>query len=139
MILDGAQIADAAIQGILSRIDQLAAKIGTTAVHIWGVYMAQARVEAIRDTAVAVVLLGATVFLATHVRGLFWQRYKKANEAGPYYDSGEGWAMGAVICGALAAMLVIPVLATFSAALGEWLNPQYWAFQHLTADLKNLF
>ena len=36
--------------------------------------------------------------------------------------------------GALIAALVISY-----GAIGELLNPQYWAFQHLMADLKNLF
>jgi len=133
MILDGAQVAETAVQGILSRIDQLAAKIGTTAVHIWDVYVAQARVEAIRSTALAVVLLGLAVFFATYVRGLFWQMHKRA------YDSGEGWAAGAIIFGIVGAALVIPALINLYVGFGEWLNPQYWAFQHLTADLKNLF
>jgi hypothetical protein len=133
MILDGAQVADAAVQGILSRIDQLAAKIGTTAAHVWQIYIAQARVEAIRDTGMAVLLLSLAIFLATYVRGLFWRRYKTANEVGLYIDSGQGWLSGVAL-----SLLATGALYIYS-AIPEWLNPQYWAFQHLTADLKNLF
>jgi hypothetical protein len=35
--------------------------------------------------------------------------------------------------------MVVGAFAVSYNALTEWLNPQYWAFQHLTADLKNLF
>lgn len=127
MILDGAQVADAAVQGILSRIDQLAAKIGTTAAHVWQIYIAQARVEAIRDTVMAVLLLSLAIFL------LFWLRYKTDNEVGLYKDSGQGWLSGVAL-----SLLATGALYIYS-AIPEWLNPQYWAFQHLTADLKNLF
>lgn len=127
MILDGAQVADAAVQGILSRIDQLAAKIGTTAAHVWQIYIAQARVEAIRDTGMAVLLLSLAIFL------LFWLRYKTDNEVGLYKDSGQGWLSGVAL-----SLLATGALYIYS-AIPEWLNPQYWAFQHLTADLKNLF
>ena len=45
----GAQVTDKAIDGILQRLDALAAKIGTTAAQLWQVYIAEARVETIRD------------------------------------------------------------------------------------------
>lgn len=134
MILDGAQVADAAVQGILSRIDQLAAKIGTTAAHVWQIYIAQARVEAIRDTGMAVLLLSLAIFLATYVRGLFWRRYKTANK-----DSEQGWFFGVALSLLATGALLFPFFAYIYSAIPEWLNPQYWAFQHLTADLKNLF
>ena len=139
MILDGAQVADAAVQGILSRIDQLAAKIGTTAAHVWQIYIAQARVEAIRDAGMAVLLLSLAIFLATYVRGLFWLRYKTANEVGLYKDSGHGWLFGVALSLLATGALLFPFFACIYSAIPEWLNPQYWAFQHLTADLKNLF
>ena len=63
MFIDGAQVADKAVDGILQRIDALAAKIGTTAAHIWDVYVQQARVEAIRDTFFVVLFLTASCLL----------------------------------------------------------------------------
>jgi hypothetical protein len=100
---------------------------------VWQIYIAQARVEAIRDTGMAVLLLSLAIFLATYVRGLFWRRYKTANEVGLYIDSGQGWLSGVAL-----SLLATGALYIYS-AIPEWLNPQYWAFQHLTADLKNLF
>jgi len=116
----GAQVANDAVQGILSRIDQLASKIGTTAAHVWDVYVGQARVEAIRDGVVgAILFLGSLLF--------FWVFFHCDDE-----DAKIGCFLVAVAAG-------IASLIWFYGSAGEWLNPQYWAFQHLTQDLKNLF
>lgn len=56
-MFDASTVANQAVQGVLQRIDALAAKIGTTAEHVWDIYVSQARVEAIRDTFTAVALL----------------------------------------------------------------------------------
>ena len=41
MILQsGAEVADKAVQGVLSRIDALAQKLGTTAAQVWNIYVA---------------------------------------------------------------------------------------------------
>ena len=64
MLIDGTQVADKAVDGILQRIDALSAKIGTTAAHVWDVYVQQARVEAIRDTVFVVILLIVSSLLA---------------------------------------------------------------------------
>ena len=77
MLIDGTQIADKAVDGILQRIDALAAKIGTTAQHIWDVYVAQARVEAIRDTLFVVLFLIVSSLLAYLSYRLFRYGIKK--------------------------------------------------------------
>lgn len=126
----GAQVADHTVQEILQRIDTLATKIGTTAAHIWDVYVQQARVEAIRDTAFAVIFGVLSVALAYLAFRLFKYGLKSDYDVWPY------------VCGSLSAIAaVVLFLASGSfgySSIGEWLNPQYWAFQHLMQDLKNL-
>jgi hypothetical protein len=135
----GAQVASGAVQDILSRIDQLdqlAAKLGTTAAHVWDIYVAQAKIEAIRDTGSGVVLLAISLFLGTYVRGILWKQYQTSEDEG--YD-GDGWLSGCVFTLSIAGFLIIPAICNFYDAIPEWLNPQYWAFQHITQNLKNLF
>ena len=132
MLIDGTQVADKAVDGILQRIDALAAKIGTTAAHVWDVYVQQARVEAIRDTVSVVLLLIVSAFLANLSYCLFRYGIREDNyDDWPYVTGG--------FAAAVSLALLIVLSSTCYGAIGEWLNPQYWAFQHLMADLKNVF
>jgi hypothetical protein len=141
----GAQVANQAVQGILSRIDQLAAKIGTTAAHVWEVYVGQSRVEGLCDCVVAVLLIGVASVFALNVKGL-WRRgveYKNSERVdrdgnGEIHDP-SGWYILSIIFGVASTILLLVSLSFVYSSIGELLNPQYWAFQHLTTDLKNLF
>jgi len=133
MFIDGTQVADKAVDGILQRIDALAAKIGTTAQHIWDVYVAQAKVEGVRDVMIVGIML--TMAIVTGI-GFKWFWFK-AKEADSDVEGFFGFMAGVCVI-----VFIVSVVLTFSfaySAVGEFLNPQYWAFQHLTADLKNLF
>ena len=132
MLIDGTQIADKAVDGILQRIDALSAKIGTTAAHVWDVYVQQARVEAIRDTVFVVILLIVSSLLAYLSYRLSRHGIKRDCYDDWPFITGTFAVIGSI--GALIAALVISY-----GAIGELLNPQYWAFQQLTKDLKNLF
>ena len=136
MFVDGAQVAHEAVQGILERVDALAAKIGTTAQRIWDVYVAQAKVEAIRDAVLSVILL---IVAALSVRLILFFG-KKFNDT-DYSEDGTVFGLGAAIVVLSAVIILCLVFSGVNAyaAIPEWFNPQYWAFQHLTADLKNLF
>lgn len=132
MFQTGAQVTDKAVDGILQRIDALSAKIGTTAAHMWDVYVQQARVEAIRDTVFVVLLLIVSYLLGYLSYRLFRHGIKRDNYDDWPFITGTFSVIGSV--GSLIAALVISY-----GAIGELLNPQYWAFQHLMADLRNLF
>ncbi len=132
MLIDGTQVADKAVDGILQRIDALSAKIGTTAAHVWDVYVQQARVEAIRDTVFVVILLIVSSLLAYLSYRLSRHGIKRDCYDDWPFITGTFAVIGSI--GALIAALVISY-----GAIGELLNPQYWAFQHLMADLRNLF
>ena len=132
MLIDGTQVADKAVDGILQRIDALSAKIGPTAAHVWDVYVQQARVEAIRDTVFVVILLIVSSLLAYLSYRLSRHGIKRDCYDDWPFITGTFAVIGSI--GALIAALVISY-----GAIGELLNPQYCAFQHLMADLKNLF
>lgn len=119
LLQTGAQVADQAVQGILSRIDALAAKLGTTAANVWNIYIAQAKVEAVRDS----VIGGILVLLSLLLFGTSFSVEDDDIKAGAFL-------VGLVVLGFS--------LMWWYSAIGEWINPSYWAFQHLTQDLKNL-
>jgi len=130
MFIDGAQVTDKAVDGILQRIDALSTKLGTTAAHIWDVYVWQARVEAIRDTVFIVLFLIVSSLFAYLSYRLFRHGIKIDCDDWPFV-TGTFALIGSV--GALIAALVI----TYG-VIGKLLNPQYWAFQHLMGDLGKL-
>ena len=128
----GAQVADSAIQGILSRIDILAQKLGTTAAYLWQTYLAQARVESIRDGIIA--FLGLVAVIASSI--CFPKAWKKVRES--EYGDDALYVFYGIVCGIGVITGLITFLSFGYSAIGEALNPSYWAFQHLTLDLKNL-
>ena len=105
MLQTGAQVTDKAVDGILQRIDALSAKIGTTAAHVWDVYVQQARVEAIRDTVFVVLLLIVSSLLAYLSYRLFCHGIKRDNYDDWFFIMGNFAVIGSV--GALIAALVI--------------------------------
>lgn len=118
---------DKAVDGVLQRIDVLAAKLGTTASHIWDVYVAQARVEAVRDIVMLVVF---GILLLWPGRLLMSFCYKKSED--------DDWGIGLFFTVVGLLVLLIAVLSCGYDAMGELMNPQYWAFQNLMHDIKGL-
>jgi predicted membrane channel-forming protein YqfA (hemolysin III family) len=108
----------------LKRLDALAAKLGTTGEHLWGVLLRQARIEAWSDLmlfvfALIVGCLSCFVFLKISER-----------------DDSNDFVPLAAICillaiGALAFVVELP-----GAILTEFLNPEYWALKHILAGVK---
>jgi len=106
---------------IMQRIDALAAKLGVTAQYIFSVYVAQAKVEAIRDAATSFgCLLGIVAMVFA------WKRLLKIEDLDVEIMSGAG--VSTAIAGALCAVFFC--IGLYS-AIGEWLNPQYWALDAL--------
>lgn len=159
----GAQVADKAVQEILSRIDQLAAKIGTTAAHVWDIYVAQGKITGYQDAGSALVflVLGVALLVVSYVitksivnaektrvdnlrktKSEYYENrasadfspYSKAMDVETDYST--LWI--AVPTGIIGLALLFSSFNYGSSAISEILNPQYWAFQHLMQDLKNL-
>lgn len=130
----GAQVAYETANGILQRIDALAAKLGTTAAQLWQVYLAQATVEALRDAALAVLLLSISTILGFKIIPFFWNKLSAAEKL---RHDGDGWGAAAIITAIVCIGLTTAAVCFLYASVGEFANPAYWAFQHLTADLRN--
>lgn len=124
----GAQVTQEAVQGILTRLDKLAEKIGTTAANVFNIYVAQAKVEAIRDLWFA-GLLGLGGVICGVCAYKLWKYGIKED---------DDFIGAAVFLAFVTLGLLSLSVCNVSDAIPEWFNPSYWAFQHLTQDLKNL-
>ena len=131
----GAEVTDKAIQGVLSRVDALAGKLGIAAQHLWEIYILQARVEALRDLLLAGVYIAISIVLIRIAIPKLLQAWNKERE----YDRHPAYIALSCVAGLVAAIFLCLSISYSYQAIGEWFNPQYWAFQHLTLDLKNLF
>lgn len=118
------QTADA----VLQRLDALAAKLGVTAQYVYGVYVQQARVEAVRDTIWFCLLLLVATALFVLARKLFQYGIKHRADEWPFFVGGVTGIGGAV--------LIMVALGYAYSAVGEWVNPQFWALDTLFRALK---
>lgn len=110
---------------VLQRLDALAAKLGVTAQYIYGVYVAQARVEAVRDSLFAVLgVFGVCVSIY-----LFRWAWRHDDT----HDSSMYVGMGSI---ALFVFSAATMLVSAYAAIGEWMNPQFWALDALFKAIK---
>ena len=126
-------------QELLTRLDALAAKIGTTVGHLWQVLITQARVEAIVAAArVALSLVGV-------VACCFWLlsmiRRGRSGEltCDHGYHEGEAYASAiveGVILVAVSLASVIMLLVNLAAFPTLLLNPEYWALQQIMGLLN---
>ncbi len=106
---------------ILKRIDLLAAKLGVTVDHLWGVLIRQARIDGIEWVA-----WGCLWFVLAAGLGV-WMRviYKREDGDGDTFITVALFATGFVLVG----------LFCLSNTLGLFLNPEYWALKQVTAML----
>jgi len=107
-------------------IEQLAAKLGTTADHVWAVLVRQAPIEAFTDL-FYVGLIAASFFA---VRAFWRIAYKK----GSSYD-GEIWIIPGVIAWGAWAIFSVIVLIVCAELPTLFLNPEYWALNRVLATV----
>ncbi len=106
---------------ILKRVDALAAKLGVTVDHLWGVLIRQARIDGIEWVAWGCFWL----ILATATGAVAKSIYKGKNDDGDKF----------LLCCGFALILVVFGLCCLSNTLGLFLNPEYWALKQVTAML----
>lgn len=116
---------------LLKRLDLLAAKLGTTAQYLWGVYVKQAQVEVVCSliTILICLLVCAGVAVALFkLRALPWtDSYGEPTVAG---------VLRGLLGGSIAAVAFTIIVCTVSGLPTLLLNPEYWALQQIVAALK---
>lgn len=120
---------------LLKRLDALSAKLGMGASKIWEFTVHQAYVEGCIDIVVLLCwyfLIGLPLALI----GLHaYRQWKTSNETLSYRD--PDWFIGMILFGG-GGLTVFSVASSsyISNILTCFLNPQYWAFQHILSQLK---
>lgn len=101
---------------ILKRLDALAAKLGTTAQHLWAVLVREARIEAYEYVAWATLWLVLGAVAAYRFRCCF----KSDDLGGP-----------AIFCAIVATLFFLIACGCLAGLPGMLLNPEYWALQQV--------
>jgi predicted membrane channel-forming protein YqfA (hemolysin III family) len=109
---------------LLKRLDALAAKLGTTGEHLWGVLLRQARIEAWSNLMLFVFAL-IVGCLSCFVISKVSKR-----------DDSDDFIPVSLICillaiGALAFVVELP-----GEILTKFLNPEYWALKQIVSGAK---
>ena len=120
-----------AMKELTPLLEKLAAKLGTTAEHLWGVLIKQAHIEGIT----AVCLIGLLIVL-TISWGFFiapklvrkWSFLKEKRRT-PYADDGEMYLVGTVVGSIAFSIAWIVTICSLSTILSCFYNPEYWALQ----------
>lgn len=107
----------------IALIRELAAKLGTTTEHLWGVLIAQARVEFLANS---VAYLMIPLFCA--IAFFFYKKDKESPEDRlgftPYF-----FPMAISVCFAVITLVV--GMIHFPMYLASILNPEYWALKQI--------
>lgn len=106
------------VNALLSRMDALAAKLGTTSGQIFEIYIQQARLAGWTDVGLAIFLLLGIIGCGYLVRKDF---------KGETDLDGVGIMIGVVVGGVMLASLLVVVCAIPT----EFLNPKFWALEEI--------
>lgn len=104
-------------------IEQLAAKLGTTAQFLWLVLIKQAKVEAIEDVCFVLLCIPCFWFYAKYT---LWCGKKCAKN-----EDEDIHMIGMVIFGIVCTIMFGFMLAALFEIPTMLLNPQYWALQQI--------
>jgi hypothetical protein len=107
-------------------VEELAAKLGTTAEHLWGVLVRQAPISGVCD---ALVIVAWIIGLAWALRLV---RSKTEKPKTGYAEWGEEGALLAwLVWGITAAFVMIVAGACFADIVASLVNPEYWALKQV--------
>ena len=115
---------------ILKRIDALAAKLGTTGEHIWGVLIRQTQVEIVSSIILAIVLVAHAIVL---FKLAVWLYGKAEGQSSYNY---EGWYVLMALSGCVSVILALVAIGTLAGLPTLVLNPEYWALQQVLGAVK---
>lgn len=117
-------------QQVMARVDELGAKLGVAADHIWAVLVRQAYAEAAMRTAFFVIAIIVTVLVYKLVRK-WWAFGMEGND-----DENFAACAGAVIAGVATTVVMAVATVRFVYAIGYAINPEYFAFQQIVSFVK---
>ena len=113
-------------------IEELAAKLGTTAEHLWGVLIKQAPISSICDI-LALFIFGMGLFLA----GKFINKKTSPDENGDRDWDGDGIGVAWLIFSIVTLVYISIALLGFGDIMAGFINPEYWALQKILYSIKN--
>lgn len=106
-------------------LEQLAAKLNTTAEHLWAVMVRQARIEFYSDLVLCVLfVIGAVASL--RFAKLCWRKIEDDQE----------WMVGVIGFYIAAFALTLTTVIFIPLMITEYLNPEYWALQQILHEIK---
>ncbi len=109
---------------------ELAQKLGTTAEHLWGVLMRQARVEIITD---CMAFVGAIILVLIVIRYWFWFR----DNHDEISDSLEMFSvMGGVVVSLFTLIITVVSIVNLFDLPTLIFNPEYWALSQIRGLIK---
>lgn len=110
-------------------IEALAAKLGTTAEHLWGVLIRQAPISATIDM-VSVALFAVLLVCAWRLRARCIRDEKDKNY-GAWADDSPASIVSATVLGITSVALPLVLMVTISDSLAGFFNPEYWALKQV--------
>lgn len=119
-------------QQIAPLLEKLAAKLGTTAEHLWGVLVKQAPIDGTVELVGAILMFIGTFILIKKLPKIINYIEEKDNEGLTIVS-----VFGGVLGGVAIVTYAILFLATLSTLIAAFFNPEYWALQHILSLLKN--
>lgn len=106
-------------------VEELAAKLGTTAEHLWGVLVRQAPISGVCD---ALAIVAWIIGLAWALR-LVRSKTKETDGDAEWEDEGAFFAW--LVWGITAAVVMIVAGACFGDIVASIVNPEYWALKQV--------
>lgn len=121
-----------AMKEITPLLEKLAAKLGTTAEHLWGVLVKQAHVEGVVGLVFITVATVAVLCWGFFIFPKLYKKYKAIQkEYGRYSDDGEGYLIAMVIGSVALGVLFLVSLGEVNNVVTCFYNPEYWALKRV--------
>ena len=112
-------------------LQTLADKLGTTSQYLWGVLIKQAPIS---GTIVLVEYL-MTILVLVAIWKFRVPLNKWFREGASDYDF--LFFIGSIICGVIAVFWFVACIVMFEGMVTAFLNPEYWALDHILSTLKS--
>jgi len=114
-------------------IEDMAAKLGVTAEHLWGVMVKQAPISGAVDLVICIAITVATVWW---FRVVIRKTTRRSDDPDTYLSPRSEWNDEAAFLAWVSAIVSMAVTLIFISASAEgivsaFVNPEYWALQKL--------